>query len=248
MTSPAATFGAASPDDLAVACRGVTKTYGDGEAAVAALRGVDLDVTRGEFLMIVGPSGCGKTTLISVITAILRQDGGRCHVLGHDLERMTVRERALFRRERFGFVLQLFNLLPVLTAVENAALPLLIAGAPWRRAHARATQALEIVGLGDRRSSLPGELSGGQQQRVAIARALAHDPSLIVCDEPTSSLDHETGRTVMEALRATAGSCGRTIVVVTHDARIFGFADRIVRMDDGRIVEMVGGGGGDASP
>lgn len=236
----------ASVDALAISFRGVTKSYGGGAATVSALRGVDLDVTRGELLMIVGPSGCGKTTLISVMTSILRQDAGRCRVLGCDLDGMNEAERALFRRDQIGFVFQLFNLLPALTAAENVAIPLLIAGASWRSAHARAVEALEAVGLGARSTASPGELSGGQQQRVAIARALSHDPSLVVCDEPTSSLDHAAGQAVMEALRTTGRSSGRTIVVVTHDERIFGFADRIARMDDGRIVDIVRGGDRDA--
>jgi len=223
----------------AVHCRGVTKTYGSGEAQVTALRGVDLDVRRGELLMLVGPSGSGKTTLISVIAAILDQDGGDVHVLDRDLRTLSARERARFRGETIGFVFQQYNLLPALTAAENAAVPLLIKGVPRARALARAREVLDAVGLDARTGALPAELSGGQQQRVAIARALVHEPRLIVCDEPTSALDHETGQTVMELLRRVAQSPERALVVVTHDARIFGFADRIARMDDGRIESIV---------
>ena len=228
-------------DDIVISCRGVTKSYGGGEAKVAALRGIDLDVRRGELLMIVGPSGCGKTTLISVITTVLSHEAGQCHVLDRDLQHMDERERADFRRKSIGFVFQLFNLLPALTAAENVAIPLLIEGVPWEKARSRASELLETIGLGARVSTLPAKLSGGQQQRVAIARAVVHDPALLVCDEPTSNLDHETGHAVMKVLRGLTEKSGRTASVVTHDPRIFEFADRIARMDDGRITEIVEG-------
>ncbi len=227
--------------ELAVSCRGIIKSYGSGAAKVAALRGIDLDVRRGELLMIVGPSGCGKTTLISVITTILSHDAGQCHVLGHDLQQMEEPERAYFRRKSIGFVFQLFNLLPALTAAENVAIPLLIEGIPWERATSRANQLLGTIGLGERATALPAKLSGGEQQRVAIARAVVHDPALLVCDEPTSNLDHETGHAVMEVLRTLTENSDRTVIVVTHDPRIFEFADRIARMDDGRITEVIDG-------
>lgn len=227
--------------DLAVRCRGVTKTYGTGDAKVVALRGVDLEIRCGELLMLAGPSGCGKTTLISIIAAILEPDSGMCEVLGHDPQHLSQSERAHFRGVAIGFVFQLFNLLPALTAVENVAVPLLINGVSRRRAEARARGVLEAVGLGARLSALPAQLSGGQQQRVAIARALAHDPKLIVCDEPTSNLDHETGRNMMEILRRVGRSRDRALIVVTHDTRIYEFADRIARMEDGKVVEIVEG-------
>ena len=231
----------APPCELAVYCRGVTKSYGDRETKVVALRGLDLEVKRGELFMIVGPSGCGKTTLVSVIASILRQDSGECHVLGRDLDAMDEKERAYFRRESVGFVFQLFNLLPALTAVENVAIPLLIEGTSWDDATARAQKVIEAVGLSARSGALPAKLSGGEQQRVAVARALVHDPALIVCDEPTSNLDHETGHAVMQVLSGVGKNSDRTIIVVTHDARIFEFADRIARMDDGKITEIVDG-------
>ncbi len=230
-----------SSNEIAISCRGVTKSYGSGEAKVAALRGIDLDVRRGELLMIVGPSGCGKTTLVSVMTTVLGYDSGECRVLNYDLRHMDEAQRAHFRRDNIGFVFQLFNLLPALTAVENVAIPLLIEGIPWQDAIARAARMLDAIGLGSRITSLPTGLSGGQQQRVAIARAVVHDPALLVCDEPTSNLDHETGHTVMEVLRNVAKRTDRTVIVVTHDPRIFEFADRIARMDDGRITEIVRG-------
>jgi putative ABC transport system ATP-binding protein len=230
MTAPAA--------DLAVHCRGVTKSYGAGDTRVTALRGIDLDVARGELLMLVGPSGCGKTTLISIMAGILDQDGGECTVLGHEWKSLRQRERGRFRGESIGFVFQQYNLLPTLSAEENVAVPLLINGVTRTTALEKARAGLAAVGLGGRTGSLPSQLSGGQQQRVAIARALVHEPKVVVCDEPTSALDHQTGQTVMELLRNVAQRPDRALVVVTHDARIFGFADRIAHMDDGRIEKL----------
>jgi len=233
----------AGPDrDLAVRCRGLTKTYGSGDASVTALRGVDLDIRRGELLMVVGPSGCGKTTLISVIAAVLSQDAGQCHVLGHDLKNMDPQERTRFRGACIGYVFQMFNLLPALTALENVSVPLLLNGISRQDAELRAQEALDTAGISARRNALPAHLSGGQQQRVAIARALVHDPKLIVCDEPTSNLDHRTGREMMELMRRAARRPDRALIVVTHDPRIFEFADRVARMDDGRVIEVVDGG------
>ncbi len=226
-------------NNIAVHCRGVTKTYGTGDTAVQALRGIDLDVRTGELMMLVGPSGSGKTTLISVIAGILDQDDGDCRVFGQDFKHMAGRAKTAYRGRNVGFVFQQFNLLPTLSAAENVAVPLLINGMRRRDALRRACEVLARVGLGDRTHSLPAELSGGQQQRVAIARAMVHDPKLIVCDEPTSSLDHETGHNVMELMRNVAVGADRALVIVTHDARIFQFADRIAKMDDGHILKVV---------
>jgi len=223
----------------AVSCRGVVKTYGSGVDAVTALRGVDLEVLAGELLMLVGPSGCGKTTLISVMAGILGQDSGECRVFERDWTGMSSREKSDYRGRAVGFVFQAFNLLPALTAAENVAVPLLIRGVPRREAVERASAVLDRVGIGERSKALPSELSGGQQQRVAIARALVHEPQLVVCDEPTSSLDAETGRRVLELLREVALAPGRALVIVTHDARVFEFADRIAQMNDGRIEKVV---------
>jgi len=230
-----------SLNSVAVHCRGVIKSYGAGDATVMALRGVDLDVRAGELLMVVGPSGCGKTTLVSVIAGILDHDSGECAVLGHELKTMGRGEQTRIRGQSIGFVVQMFNLLPALTTVENVSVPLLINGVSRAEAEARAKDALHAVNLGHRLDTLPAKLSGGEQQRVAIARAWAHKPKLIVCDEPTSNLDHAAGRSVMELLRSIAKGPERTLIVVTHDPRIFEFADRIARMDDGKIVEVVEG-------
>ena len=228
-----------SSDGLAVRCDDVVKTYGTGSSQVVALRGVDLDVKSGELMMLVGPSGCGKTTLISVIAGILDPDSGECHVFGQDLPRMDNRTKTRYRGQTIGFVFQAFNLLPTLTAAENAAVPLLINGVKRREAIDRARAMLDRVGLGGRANALPSQLSGGQQQRVAIARALVHGPKLIVCDEPTSALDAQTGHKVMELMRDVALGEGRSLIVVTHDARIFEFADRIAKMNDGRVEKVV---------
>jgi len=224
---------------LAVRCRGVTKAYGSGESRVMALRGIDLDIACGELLMLVGPSGCGKTTLISVIAGILDRDEGQCNVFDHDYNLMRQRARTLWRGGNIGFVFQAFNLLPTLNAAENVAVPLMILGEGRSAAVRKAREMLDRVGLGERWKSLPAQLSGGQQQRVAIARALIHEPRLIVCDEPTSALDHDTGHVIMRLMKTLAVREDRALVIVTHDQRIFGFADRIARMDDGRIERVV---------
>jgi len=223
----------------AVSCKNVVKVYDTGGDKVVALGGIDLEICMGELMMLVGPSGCGKTTLISVIAGILDQDSGSCEVFGKDLLLMRSSEKLKFRAKNIGFVFQAFNLLPSLNAVENVSIPLIINGVKRQTAERQAANVLEQVGLGKRGKSLPSQLSGGQQQRVAIARALVHDPRLIVCDEPTSALDHETGHNVMELLRQVALQRDRALVIVTHDARIFSFADRIAQMDDGHIEKVV---------
>jgi putative ABC transport system ATP-binding protein len=235
------TFDELAVEDLAVRVRGVTKEFGSGDSLARALRGVDLDVPYGELLMLVGPSGCGKTTLVSIVAGTLEPTAGEVVVLGQDLARMSNGQTVRFRRENVGFVFQSYNLLPALTAVENAAVPLLIAG--WRRARAveAAGHVLAELGLGDRLANLPSELSGGQQQRVAIARALVHSPRLLVCDEPTSALDAENGRITMELIEKVAVQPGRAVIVVTHDARVYSFADRIAAMEDGRIESVAAG-------
>jgi putative ABC transport system ATP-binding protein len=183
-----------------------------------------------------GPSGCGKTTLVSVIAGLLNASEGELEVLGERLVEMSSNEQILFRRRNVGFVFQQFNLLPALTAAENAAVPLFVAGQRQRKSVAKAEALLAKLGMAARAHALPNQLSGGQQQRVAIARALIHDPSLVVCDEPTSALDAESGHAVMELLTRIAVRDDRAVIVVTHDNRVLEFADTIARMEDGHIV------------
>jgi putative ABC transport system ATP-binding protein len=230
-----------APTGLAVHCSGITKHYGVGEAQVQALRGIDLDVRTGELLMLVGPSGCGKTTLISIIAGILDQDEGSCLLFGRDIKQFSKSELVSYRGTNIGFVFQSFNLIPTLTAAENVAIPLLINGMKMAPALLEARKRLCEVSLENREDSLPTQLSGGQQQRVAIARALVHNPKLVVCDEPTSALDGETGHKVMEVLKKLAVGSERALVIVTHDSRIYEFADRIAHMEDGRIVSVDAG-------
>ena len=227
-----------SSQDIAVSCSNVTKNYGEGDTKVTALRGINLDVYQGELLILAGPSGCGKTTLISIIGGILKRDAGQCSILGQDVENMDPAERARFRGTSIGFVFQTFNLLPSLTIAENVAVPLLISGKERKFALQRARVVLDQVGLSGREDALPSQLSGGQQQRVAIARALVHEPKIIICDEPTSNLDHATGHAMMEILRNVVQAPDRALVVVTHDTRIYEFADRIAHMDDGKIAKV----------
>jgi len=223
-------------DGVAVSCRAIQKHFGEGETRVEALRGVDFDASAGELSFLVGPSGCGKTTLLSVIAGILDPSDGDLTVLGVRIDRLSERDRILFRRKNLGFVFQQYNLLPALTAAENVAVPLLAAGERRDQALDRGTALLARLGLEARAGALPSTLSGGQQQRVAIARALVHEPRLVVCDEPTAALDHESGETVMELLAANVVRPDRAVIVVTHDSRVLHHAHSIARMDDGRIV------------
>jgi putative ABC transport system ATP-binding protein len=231
-----------TPETAAIYCQGAKKTFREDGNAVVALRGIDLVARPGELLMLVGPSGSGKTTLLSVIAAILDADEGDVRVFGTRVHDLSDHEKTAFRAANLGFIFQQFHLLPTLTAAENVAVPLLIQGARLDDAVARARKMLAQVELGDRAASLPRQLSGGQQQRVAIARALVSEPRLVVCDEPTSALDARTGGRILELLREAAVRPGRCVLVVTHDARIFRFADRIAHMDDGRIVSLEEGG------
>ena len=190
--------------NTAVHCRELKKEFGSGQARVLALRGVDFDVSFGETTFLVGPSGCGKTTLLSVVAGLLDSSGGEVKLFGENVERFRPEQRILFRRKNLGFVFQQYNLLPALTAAENAAVPLFAAGTKRREAVAHARELLVRLGLENRLDTLPSTLSGGQQQRVALARALVHEPRLILCDEPTAALDHATGEAVMELLVSTA--------------------------------------------
>jgi putative ABC transport system ATP-binding protein len=223
---------------LVVSCQGVTKSYGVGGGEVLALTGIDLEVKKGELVMLVGPSGCGKTTLISIIAGILDYDSGSCSVFNQDWKKLSARQRAELRQRQLGFVFQSYNLIPTLSVVENVSIPSLIGGAPKAQAEQQAALLLEQVGLADKAKAFPRQLSGGQQQRVAIARALIHNPGLIVCDEPTSALDYANGVKVMELFRSIVMQGDRSLIVVTHDQRIFHFADRLAVMDDGVVVSV----------
>ena len=228
------------PGQLAVRCRGVEKQFGSGDARVRVLRGVDFSARAGEITFLVGPSGCGKTTLISILGGLLSFDAGEVDVLGTDLRRLKSGRLVDFRLENLGFIFQQFNLLPALTAAENTAVSLLARGVSNSRAVKLASDLLQQLGLEGHVKKYPNQLSGGQQQRVAIARALIHDPRLVICDEPTASLDAESGQAVMRLLRDLAVKPNRAVVIVTHDARIFPFANRIVRMLDGAVTNTEG--------
>ena len=222
---------------VAVRVEKVTKTFPNGDTPTYALRDASFQALAGQLTMIVGPSGCGKTTLLSVICGTMGIDSGRIEVFGNDLGIMSDAEVTGFRSRNVGFIFQQFNLIPTLTLMENASIPLILQGWAYRKAEEKAASVLENLGLGKRLHSFPKQLSGGQQQRVAIARALVHDPRLIICDEPTASLDAKTGHHALELLKKSACAPDRCVIVVTHDSRIFPFADWIAEMEDGRVVK-----------
>lgn len=224
--------------DLAVVCKAVEKSFGNDQTRLRVLRGIDWQAHYGEMTFLMGPSGSGKTTLLSVIAGVLKSDGGSVAVLGQELSRLNDSEAARFRLQNLGFVFQQFNLIPALTAAENAAVPLMAAGRRRRDAVAEARALLADLNMADRADALPNKLSGGEQQRVAFARALIQDPKLVICDEPTSSLDGPTGHHIMELLRKIALRPDRAVLVVTHDNRILDFADRVAEMSDGLIQKM----------
>jgi putative ABC transport system ATP-binding protein len=222
-------------DKIAISAEGIVKEFGSGETLTRVLNSISVEVPTGDMTFLVGPSGCGKTTLVSVLAGILTPEHGEVGLFGQSLRTLRGAALARFRRTNIGFIFQQFNLLPSLSATENAAIPLIAAGTSSKDAHGKARLLLERLGLEKHADKFPNQLSGGQQQRVAIARALVHDPRLIVCDEPTASLDAASGQSVMEMLRDIAVKPGRAVILVTHDNRIFKFADRIIRMADGRI-------------
>jgi putative ABC transport system ATP-binding protein len=224
-------------EPAAVDVHGLTKVFGAGEAKVEALRGIDLQVARGEFVAVMGPSGSGKSTLLHLIGGLDFPTAGTIRIGGEELGAMDDDRLTLLRRRRIGFVFQAFNLLDVLSAEENVALPLIIDAVPEARANERAVEALELVGMAARRSHLPGQLSGGEQQRVAIARALVTVPLLLLADEPTGNLDSANSEQVMTLLRNLVDERGQTILMVTHNARHAALADRLSRLCDGRVVE-----------
>jgi putative ABC transport system ATP-binding protein len=220
-----------------IRARGLSKVYREGATELRALQGVELEVRAGELTLLMGPSGSGKTTLLSILGCILRASDGKLEVLGEDVSALAESELPRIRREAIGFVFQGFNLFPTLTAAENVALALDVRGQRGAAARKRAEELLAEVGLVQKARSFPADLSGGQKQRVAIARALAGDPPILLADEPTAALDSTSGRTVIELLQRLAREHGRAAVLVTHDPRILSFGDRIIHLEDGRIVK-----------
>ncbi len=223
---------------ISVCLKEVSKTFGQGEDKVHALKNISLEIHQGEMTMIVGPSGCGKTTLLSVIAGTLACDTGTINVLGNELETSSQDFLTRFRAYNVGFIFQQYHLIPTLTTQENVSIPLLIQGHKKDEAFEKAKEILHAVGLGDKVRKLPKELSGGQQQRVAIARALVHEPPLVICDEPTAALDFDTGIKVMDLLKEIVQNPTRSVILVTHDHRIFKYAERVIEMDDGTIKEI----------
>ncbi|MDR3554666.1 MAG: ABC transporter ATP-binding protein [Syntrophobacteraceae bacterium] len=218
------------------------KSFGEGAARTYAIRGVSFEARWGEMLYVVGPSGSGKTTLLSLISGILQPDSGQVMVDGRDIWGLSPDEIADFRLNRVGFVFQDYHLFPKLTTVENVAIPLILKKEDWNRSIKNAMEFLEVVGLADKASLPPTKLSGGEQQRVAIARAIVGRPDLLVFDEPTASLDGTTGKKILDFVKNEILNDKRCIVIVTHDNRIFGLADRMIEMEDGAIVRVRSGG------
>ena len=231
-------------EDLIISAKVIHKTYDTGTVKVRALRGVDLSVRRGEMLAIMGPSGCGKTTLLNCLSGLDEIDSGQVVIDGVVLHELPDDERSDYRARRMGFVFQLYNLLPVLSAVENVEMPLLISGVGATEARRRSLDGLDRVGLADRANHLPAELSGGQRQRVTIARALVNDPAIIWADEPTGDLDSETANEIVDLMEHLNRTNGQTFVLVTHAPDVGQRTHRIVRMSDGLIVDDGYGSGG----
>ena len=219
----------------AISTRGVTRDFTTGENTITVLHGIDLDVRAGEMTFLVGESGSGKTTMISIMCGILWPTQGEVEVFGTDIYALSDTELVEFRLANIGFIFQQYNLIPSIDAAGNAAVPLIARGMPVAEARERAKDMLAKLNIADQAGKLPNQLSGGQQQRVAIARALVHEPRLIVCDEPTAALDAKSGRRVMDLLREVAVAEDRSVIIVTHDNRIFDMADRILVLEDGRI-------------
>lgn len=220
-----------------VEARGVCRTYETGRVSVPALRDVDLSLEQGEMVAIMGPSGCGKTTLLNCLSGLDGIDAGDIVIEGTSLAAMSDRERTDYRARRMGFVFQFYNLIPVLTAVENVELPLLVSHVPAAEARRRALEAMRLVGVADRADHVPDELSGGQRQRVTIARALVNEPAIVWADEPTGDLDSESADEIVALMRRLNAEHGLTLLIVTHDIGVGRKTDRIIRMLDGRVVE-----------
>ena len=228
--------------ETAVRATELEKSFGEGTARTYAIRGISFEAYFGEMLYFVGPSGSGKTTLLSMISGILRPDSGSVMVDGKDIWGLSANEIADFRLNKVGFVFQDYHLFPKLSTVENVAIPLILKKQDWNKSMKTAMEFLEVVGIAGRASLPPVKLSGGEQQRVAIARAIASRPDILIFDEPTASLDGTTGKRILEFVKNNILNDNRCILIVTHDSRIFEYADRIIEMEDGRIVKILSGG------
>jgi putative ABC transport system ATP-binding protein len=226
--------------EIAIQASGLVKWFGEGESRTVALKEISFGAHMGEMVYVVGPSGCGKTTLLSVLSGVLRPNAGEVLVEGADIWQFTSDRLSDFRLNKIGFVFQDYHLFPRLSTVENVAIPLILKRKPWDEALREAIKYLEIVGLSDRAQLPPIKLSGGQQQRVAIARAIVSQPDILIMDEPTASLDGETGRSILGFVHEHLLNQNRCIIVVTHDSRIYEFADRILEMEDGRFTGQRG--------
>lgn len=226
-------------ETLMIQCRGISKSYRKGSNVVTPLQALDLDVPKGEFLALMGPSGSGKTTLLNLLSGIDSPTEGSMVIAGTELAKLSRRDLTSWRARNVGYIFQLYHLIPVLTAFENVELPLLLAPLSRKERHARVQTALDLVGLGDRIHHTPAELSGGQEQRVAIARALVADPPLLVADEPTGDLDRDSANRILDLLRQLTREFGKTIVMVTHDAKAAGAADRTLHLEKGQLLEAV---------
>ena len=216
--------------------KNIDKSFGKGEARNQVLFDINLKLPTGELVLLVGPSGCGKTTLISIIAGILNPDKGVINLFGSHLDSFNDEGKTNFRKDNVGFIFQQFNLIPTLSVLENVSIPLLINGWKNEVALEKSREVVKLVGLDKRVDFVPNQLSGGQQQRVAIARALVREPRLLICDEPTASLDGTTGQQVMETLKELSVKDDRCVIIVTHDSRIFHYGDRMVNMEDGKII------------
>ena len=228
-------IGGCSPE-AAICARNIARDFESGQQVIRVLHGIDTDIRPGEMTYLVGESGSGKTTLISIMCGILWPTEGEVRVIGTDIYSLSDDELVNFRLQNIGFIFQQYNLIPSIDAAANAAVPLIAQGMPVERARSKAKELLDALNIADQADKLPNQLSGGQQQRVAIARALVHEPRLVVCDEPTAALDAKSGRRVMDLLREVAVAPDRACVIVTHDNRIFDLADRILVLEDGRII------------
>lgn len=222
-------------NEVAICCRGIKKSYGEKETRVEALKGIDLTIDLGQLTILEGPSGSGKSTLLSIITTILTPDAGELHLLGKDMRTISPDEKAKFCLKNLGIIFQSLFLIPTLSVAENVSLPLLVAGYSTKEALEKAMDTLKKMKLDHRAEVSPSSLSKGQQQKVAISRAIINESKILVCDEPTSALDQNSGHDILDILKELATKASKAVLVVTHDHRIFSFADRIISMNDGLI-------------